>query len=138
MIAGAAAAAILAAVGLIHVYWAAGGRLGKGAGIPTENGKPVLQPSPLATAVVAAGLFGMAALLAVRIGGAAREYQDARFVRVGLWLMAAIFLVRAVGDFRYVGFLKRVRGGRFARLDTLAYSPLCLLLAVLIATCASA
>jgi len=133
MIAGAAAAAILAAIGLIHVYWAAGGKLGKGAGIPTENGKPVLRPSPLATAVVAVGLFGMAALLGVRIGGI-----EVKFVRVGLWLMAAIFLVRAVGDFRYVGFMKRVRAGPFARLDTLVYSPLCLLLAALIATCARA
>jgi hypothetical protein len=34
-----------------------------------------------------------------------------------------------VGEFKYVGFFKRVRGTRFATLDTLVYSPLCLLLA---------
>jgi hypothetical protein len=32
---------------------------------------------------------------------------------------------------RYVGFFKRIRDTRFARLDTLAYSPLCAMLAVL-------
>ena len=32
---------------------------------------------------------------------------------------AVVFLARAVGDFRYVGFFKRVRGTRFARLDTI-------------------
>jgi len=43
-----------------------------------------------------------------------------------------VFALRAIGDFRHVGFFKRVRGCRFARLDTLAYSPLCTALALLI------
>ena len=43
--------------------------------------------------------------------------------------LALGLLARAVGEFRYVGFFKRVRGSRFARMDTLVYSPLCLLLA---------
>jgi hypothetical protein len=38
-------------------------------------------------------------------------------------------LARAVGDFRYVGFFKRVRDSRFATLDTRVYSPLCFVLA---------
>jgi hypothetical protein len=46
------------------------------------------------------------------------------------YLLALGLLARAVGEFRYVGFFKRVRGSRFARLDTLIYSPVCLLLAV--------
>jgi lipopolysaccharide/colanic/teichoic acid biosynthesis glycosyltransferase len=33
---------------------------------------------------------------------------------------------------RYVGFFKRMRDSRFARFDTLVYSPLCLFLACLI------
>jgi hypothetical protein len=37
-------------------------------------------------------------------------------------------LLRAVGEFRYVGLFKRVRGTKFAVLDTFVYSPLCLLL----------
>lgn len=111
------AAAILTALGVIHLYWAAGGRFGKSATLPTANGKSVLHPTPLITIVVAIGLFAMAALV---------------FERVGLWLIAGIFLLRAVGDFRYIGFFKRVRDSRFARLDTRFYTPLCLLLAALI------
>jgi hypothetical protein len=48
------------------------------------------------------------------------------------WLSYALALglaARAVGEFKYVGFFKRVRGSRFATLDTWIYSPLCLLLA---------
>ena len=49
------------------------------------------------------------------------------------WLSLALalgLLARAIGEFKYVGFFKRVRGSRFARLDTLIYSPLCLSLAI--------
>jgi hypothetical protein len=49
------------------------------------------------------------------------------------WLsygLALGLLLRAVGEFRYVGLFKRVRGTKFAVLDTYVYSPLCLLLAV--------
>jgi hypothetical protein len=54
--------------------------------------------------------------------------------RVALsWLSFALalgLLARAVGEFKYVGFFKRVHGTKFARLDTLLYSPLCLILSV--------
>jgi glyoxylase-like metal-dependent hydrolase (beta-lactamase superfamily II) len=49
------------------------------------------------------------------------------------WLCYALALglfARAVGDFRYVGFFKKVRGSRFARMDTFLYSPLCLMLSL--------
>jgi hypothetical protein len=42
--------------------------------------------------------------------------------------VALIFAARAVGDFRYVGFFKRVRDSRFGRLDSALYSPLCVFL----------
>ena len=51
---------------------------------------------------------------------------------LGMWMLGAVFLLRAVGDFRYVGFFKRHTDTRFARLDTLFYSPLCLLLSALV------
>jgi hypothetical protein len=57
------------------------------------------------------------------------------------WLSYALALglaARAVGEFKYVGFFKRVRGSKFARLDTLVYSPLCLLLAIGVAAVAHA
>jgi len=72
--------------------------------------------------------------LAVRIGWLSLPAIPglSGLVRVGAWLIAAAFALRAIGDFRYVGFFKRVRESRFARLDTFAYSPLCTLLALLI------
>ena len=132
MIPGTAAAAILTLLGLLHLYWAAGGTWGKSATVPTFEGKPVIHPTPLTTTIVAAGLFAMAALLAAKLGWIALPIT-ALSLRASLWLASAIFFLRALGDFRYVGFFKRVRDTRFAELDTKLYSPLCLLLAAMVA-----
>ena len=122
--AGAVAATILIVLAVVHLYWAAGGALGKDAAIPVRDGRPLLRPTPTVTYIVAAGLFAMALLVMTGTGWL-----------VGL--IGAVFIIRAVGDFRYIGFFKTVRAGRFARLDTLAYSPLSLLLGILIAISAT-
>ena len=132
MISGAAAAIILSLLAAIHIYCALGGTLGKSGAIPTRNGTPLFAPTPFTTILVALGLFAIAALNAMKIGWIGTP-GISRFIPGGLWLTAAIFLLRAVGDFRYVGFFKRHRESRFARLDTLFYSPLCLILACLVA-----
>jgi Protein of unknown function (DUF3995) len=139
MIAGGAAILILVFLAAVHLYWAAGGKAGKSAAIPTAEGRAVIKPSALATATVAAALSAAAALVALRIGwfAPAGFVGDSIFVRAAVWLLAAVFALRAIGDFRYVGFFKRVRDTGFARLDTLAYSPLCAGLAVLIGIAAS-
>ena len=41
-----------------------------------------------------------------------------------------IMLIRAVGDFKYVGFFKKIKGTIFAQNDTHFYSPLCLLISI--------
>jgi len=131
-----AACLILVSLGILHIYWAAGGAAGKDAAIPTKDGRPLFSPAPIGTAVVGLILFAMAALVAAKIGWLAAPALQ-RPVHVGIWLLAILFLLRAIGDFRYVGFFKRVRDSRFAKLDTVAYSPLCLLLAALLAISAS-
>jgi hypothetical protein len=43
-------------------------------------------------------------------------------------VFAALFGTRAIGQGKYVGFLKRVRNTAFARNDTWLYSSLCVVL----------
>ena len=45
-------------------------------------------------------------------------------------------LARAIGEFRLVGFFKTVKGSLFARMDTLFFSPLCVLLSLGLASLA--
>jgi hypothetical protein len=130
--AGSIGIAILVLLAALHIYWAAGGKSGKTAAIPEVKGAPLFRPGPMGTLAVALALLAVAGLLALRIGDAAPASLRI-FVKAGTWIAALIFAVRAIGDFRYVGFFKSVRGTRFARQDSLFYSPLCVLLAGLIA-----
>jgi hypothetical protein len=114
---------ILGSLALVHVYWAAGGRRGMASVIPTESGRRVLNPSPFTTLVVAAAL-AVAAALTIGATGALHEIAPSWFVRTGLGVLAGVFLLRAVGDFRLIGFTKRVRDTAFARLDTMVFAPL--------------
>jgi hypothetical protein len=124
-------ATTLAALSALHVFWACGGRLGWLAALPEVDGKPLFRPSTLATLGVAVLLVLAAALVAVTGGlWPAPAAVPGGVLRGLTFALAAVLALRAVGDFRLVGFFKRVRGTRFARLDSLVYSPLCALLAV--------
>ncbi|MGE0736919.1 MAG: DUF3995 domain-containing protein [Alphaproteobacteria bacterium] len=126
--AGGAVAAVLLAAALVHVYWALGGRLALIAAVPERDGKPVFRPRARPTAAVAAAL-GLCAVLALLASGWLALDIPRWLVVMPTWAVAAIFALRAVGDCRYVGFAKRVRGSRFARMDDLLYAPLCALVA---------
>ena len=123
-------AVIFAILGFFHLYWAAGGRFGGGAVIPTSDcGQHLLKPSPFWTILVAAALF--AAMLVVlgrlKMWGA---FVPRWIFYSGAWIIALLFLLRSVGDFRYVGFFKSVTGTDFARWDTILFSPLCLFISL--------
>jgi len=49
--------------------------------------------------------------------------------KYGIWLITVVFSLRAVGDFKYIGFFKKVKGTDFANRDTLFYSPICIVIA---------
>lgn len=115
---------------LLHIYWALGGKWGGHFAVPTDpNDKPLFKPGPFATLIVAGGLllFSWIDLSAI---GWLRPEAVLKYIRWALLGIALIFLVRAVGDFRYVGFTKSKRKTLFAYWDTRFYSPLCLLISL--------
>ena len=77
---------------------------------------------------VAAFLFACSGLVAATAGLVPLALSRGLLVALSS-LLAVGLCARAVGEFKYVGFFKRVRGSKFARLDTLVYSPLCVALA---------
>lgn len=121
--------AIFAFLASVHVYWAFGGRFANVATIPELRGSPSFVPGRITTLLVACCLFACAALI-----GAATGFIDvpvsAMVIQWGCFGLALLLLLRAIGDFRLVGFFKTVRGSRFAWLDSALYSPLCLALAL--------
>lgn len=132
---GILTACLFAALALLHVYWAAGGAWGHAAAVPTlpaGGGARLFHPSRAGTLAVAACLLLAALCVLGRLGVRAAPLPGWVFVW-GCWLLALLFLARAVGEFRYVGFFKRVRGTDFADWDTWLFTPLCLLIAASVA-----
>jgi hypothetical protein len=126
-------AAIFLLISLIHLYWAAGGTLGSEAAVPRVPGeggggsKPAFKPSGFATLLVAVGLLLIAMLVCLRVGLYLPTVQHWSLQ----WVISAIAMLmfaRAIGDSNLMGFFKQVKGSKFARLDTWAYSPLCVVL----------
>jgi hypothetical protein len=125
---GAIEALVLASIGLLHFYWATGGQRARLAAIPEYEGRRVISPGPLGTVAVGISLLCAALFVGWTAGLWAPASLPHGVPRVATSILSAIFIVRAIGDRRYVGFLKQVRDTEFARLDTRYYSPLCLLL----------
>ena len=99
------------------------------AAVPYVNGRPLFVPSATATAAVGVGLL-LCALLVISTAGVVAVGLSPRVLTALCAVLALALLLRAVGDFRYVGFFKSVRGSRFATMDTWCYSPVCLALSI--------
>ena len=127
------------AISGLHFYWAIGSFWGKkmkssSSVIPEVEGKPLFTPSTFSTLVVAIGLLIMAKVSAHGLGIGFDFKAFGPYVGYGNLAISIIFLIRAIGDFRYVGFFKfmgKHNESKFAKNDTKYYSPLCLLIAVL-------
>ena len=122
-------ASVFAVLGLFHLYWAAGGRVGGAAAVPTTGGERLFNPSALGTVLVAVALFTAMLVVLGQINLLGSSLPKWIF-RWATFALAALFLVRAIGDFKYVGFFKSVLHTDFARLDSLLFTPLCLLIAI--------
>jgi hypothetical protein len=108
---------VLALLAALHIYWCFGGRRGSAAAIPTDlQGAAVLHPGRASTLLVAFLLACAAYFVLVRSPWTAA---------IGL-----VFLARVVGDFRYFGLFKKITGTPFARMDSLVYTPICLLISL--------
>lgn len=124
-------AALLLIISLLHLFWAFGGKWGTAAVIPltADHNKRLFSPSPFGTIIVAILLFGASYLLLAQSGYLASIMSNT-LTRWGSILCAFVFLLRAVGDFRFIGFFKKVRDTAFARYDTTLFTPLCMWLSI--------
>jgi hypothetical protein len=130
------ALAIIAFAAAFHAWWALGGQLGLSVSLPQRpDGTPVMahrlpwwRP---AAGVIALGLVALAALLLAEAGHVRLPLPDG-LVRIALLCVGAAFVLRALVPNRYVGFFKGLRTTRWAKYDTRLYSPLLLLLGLLL------
>lgn len=113
----------------VHVYWVSGGRKGLRIAVPTTGEEPLFRPSKSATGVVAVLLAAMGWFV-FQLGGYGQPVFPEWLFLYGGWGLAILFILRAIGDFRWLGFFKSNKGTPFAEWDSVLYSPLCLLLGI--------
>lgn len=113
----------------LHLYWVIFGIKDPTQVLPTtEDGKLMMKPGKVGTLLV--GLF-LAFFASVYLNKALEfiHVEELTYISMGIGFL---FLARTIGDFKYVGFFKSVKSTNFAFMDTRYYSPLTLMVAVLI------
>jgi hypothetical protein len=115
---------------LLHFYWGFGGTRWFADVLPTNStGSKRMEPGTGATFIVA---FVLLLLAFVTFSNGIPGNRIKRpYSRYGALLISILFFIRAVGDFKFVGFFKTVKATPFAVNDTRLFSPLCLLVAVI-------
>lgn len=120
---------ILTIISAIHFYWAFGGRWATDRVFPEIKTTKPIKPSIAATVLVAIIFLGFAGVYLNKIQVINMPFS-AFINQYGVLILAIVFIVRAIGEFKYVGFFKTVKDSKFAEMDTKFYSPLCLLLGI--------
>ena len=109
-----------------HFYWLFGGKWGGDQVFPTKNNNsPPITIPKLPTLIVAFGLWFIGLIYLNKSGLVSISFPD-WLIRYGAWFIPCIFILRAIGEFKYVGFFKKIKGTKFAKADTKLFSPLCL------------
>jgi hypothetical protein len=120
----------------IHFYWGLGGKWGTNAAVPTkENNEKVMNPKLFECFVVGFALLGFGLFILVKSQILAFNLPN-WLMDYGLWVLSLLFILRAIGEFKYVGFFKKIKTTKFGQLDTKYYSPLCLVIGLLAMTLA--
>ncbi|RZJ58678.1 MAG: DUF3995 domain-containing protein [Flavobacterium sp.] len=120
--------AIFILLSFLHIYWALGGNWGMDAVLPTLSESQRTFKPGIWMKFAVGGLMGVFAMITMG-NGDIFPYVDSGYFRYATIVVGVIFALRAMGDFRYMGFFKKATGTLFAKNDTRYYSPLCVLIA---------
>ena len=121
---------IFVILAIIHLTWAIGSTWGLESALPADpkTGKVVIYPSTSMTLFVAFGLLACAFIYFINPEPGNPKNWIFDWGRV---IVPVLFVLRAIGDFKYVGLTKKIKGTRFSAMDTKFYTPLCLCISAL-------
>ncbi len=122
-------ATIFLLLGALHFYWVLGYTWALHVVVPSKpTGEKMLSPSAAASMVVG---FGLCMMAVVHLANARLWLTEFPLpIKYSTLAIAIIFLLRTIGDFKWVGLFKKVKNTTFAKNDTRYYVPLCLFLSV--------
>jgi hypothetical protein len=117
---------IFTVLGTFHFYWLLGGVWGLKKAIPTKGANANTLAIPkIATLFVGLVLVSFGLMYLLKTGLISIDIPD-WLTTYGYWFIPAIFILRAIGEFNYVGIFKKIKNTEFAKADSKVFSPLCL------------
>ncbi|WP_374702253.1 DUF3995 domain-containing protein [Psychroflexus sp. MES1-P1E] len=88
-----------------------------------------MNPKKIDSAIVGIGLTAFGFFYILKSG--LIEYNLPEWImKYESLIIPIVFLLRAIGEFKYVGFFKSVKQTDFGKLDTKLFSPLCLIIGI--------
>lgn len=122
---------IFLVLGAFHFYWLFGGRWGADQVIPRKSDQEDFIPIPkFATLIVAVGLVFLGVIYLDKSGLKIVDLPDWLTGYAG-WIIPSVFILRAIGDFNYVGMFKKIKDTDFANADSKLFVPLCICISIL-------
>ena len=123
-------ALIFLILSIIHLSWAVGSTWGLESALPSnpETGSLAFRPSTAITLSVSLALLVCTFIYFINPEPGNPKNWIFDWARL---IVPVLFLLRSIGDFKYVGLTKKIKGTRFSRMDTKYYTPFCLLIAAL-------
>lgn len=122
---------IFTVLAVIHFVWALGVSWGEKFAVPAkENGEKVINPGRLECIIIGSGLSLFAIFYLSYLDFATYKFPEWVYLSVG-WGIPSIFMLRAIGEFKYIGFFKKVKNTDFGKADTVFFSPLCILIGII-------
>ncbi len=122
---------IFAVLGGFHFYWLLGGKWGLEMVIPSKGNKASTVSIPkFATLIVGLVLVLFGQIYLVKSGLIAVSVPN-WVTNYGYWFIPSIFVLRAIGEFKYVGFFKKIKNTEFAKADSKIFSPLCITIGII-------
>lgn len=116
---------------VIHFNWSFGGKYGFEKALPTkEDGTRVLNPKKFDSAIIGIVLLFFAVYYLIKANILLVDLPNWMLNYIG-WIISSIFIVRAIGDFKYAGFFKKIKNTVFGIADTKHFSPLCIFVGII-------
>ncbi|WP_400070441.1 DUF3995 domain-containing protein [Zobellia russellii] len=122
---------VFVALGGIHFYWLFGGTWALKSAIPTKgNELNSLAIPKIATLIVGLVLVSFGLLYLLKSG--LMHFQAPNWIiNYAYWFIPSIFILRAIGEFKYVGLFKKIKHTTFANADSKVFIPLCLAIGIM-------
>jgi len=117
-------------LGGFHFYWLFGGIWGLSKVIPSKNNVAKTLSIPKFATLIVGLVLVLFGLLYFLKSGLINFQVPVLVTKYAYWFIPSVFILRAIGDFNYVGVFKKIKQTEFAKADSKIFSPLCLIIGI--------